>query len=1183
MDAPLAVENQHIMELRVIRRHLELLQEQTRDLQSSIRATLNSLATGSLAALRSHVANAANNAANSQQQESRSSDNISNPFLNMEQATPPTPIGPGPVMDFENTSPPLSPARNSSTNGENPAIVNAEIGRRARQHLPSSMARNSIPNPNPNASGPNTLYRIMIATPFTESSRLPNTPLFNRIRVPPMVAMQYELPEPFSRNQPPPREEPVAGPSREVTNSNNSGNGRGRPVETFSSAGPRRIVREFHLVSGRSNFVTEEHARHCPFSGRDPYHWRPPPRMRSLYDMGETPPLVMWPTMETGMETSIRNFRGVTNPASHNRQVRAAISNITITVRNGSGGAAARNADNDIGAAGRMPHFMNFSQWMFTSGISIGSITSDVLVGIYLSIRQIYGNSNAVENGPGPQSEQWQQIFGNVVPGVALIPPALRQGQRLQSQTHRCQHRRRRTHWICYNHSSPAHASRPCSIPSNRNNELNSSSGNQDEYHLPSCPQGSSRTSPPSQSRRHNFLPDSIQSSGGRPSAEQSSGERGGNASSAATTNSKSGKPIPSQLERNFTRVFYIRATDEMIPVYSTVSNAESVMGTEVRESLQTSVYYLPIGLFLQGGPWEANTHTIGIHWPPFTREEEYAILDLRVSERPLRVYQSETRESYRNNRRYPRIRIDYDQSSLRVSLPTGFTLHFIQSGLTLLDCISSSIDLPRPRPTVGTLWIDYLGPFLDSLERMFGLRNSRRGLTSVPTGHRIGAFLGRSPPWPPTGNASASGSTNASARPSVFPANIQPSNPLMEIQRANNNNGGITRAVPIDFSNPTGNAASSSISRERPAAGASRRTDVGERLRTMTRRIITLAPDAENSNRRRFYEENPMILSHGYMYDNNNGGPSTSSGSGVHRNFLDRNSDRRFYFRHRHRHDHGFSSPYQNGEVPRDVPSSDGSRFIRLAVDTAASEVLRRNQMHNVSESNNGLPVVEAGNAGGFSTIGRPVESRIERVLNERGNRGAHSPAPPGFLDEPSRNRMRLEEIQMRISMLSQWSRARAMATSGTQTPPSFIRPSWTATERPTHSASNQERDRTLRATHSSGSNTTGTGDNGAGAASGSDRDPRVSRRRPYSRIARLVRNEGEENSDEDEILVSLPTRIPRLNDQNPPPAEYERPRADRPDGSEANIETTRNTTRLVYFIDLKVSPNYFILLLNY
>ena len=94
MDAPLAVENQHIMELRVIRRHLELLQEQTRDLQSFIRATLNSL-TGSLAALRSHVASAASissglggssNNTESSRRDSPSSDNI----INLEEATPPT-------------------------------------------------------------------------------------------------------------------------------------------------------------------------------------------------------------------------------------------------------------------------------------------------------------------------------------------------------------------------------------------------------------------------------------------------------------------------------------------------------------------------------------------------------------------------------------------------------------------------------------------------------------------------------------------------------------------------------------------------------------------------------------------------------------------------------------------------------------------------------------------------------------------------------------------------------------------------------------------------------------------------------------------------------------------------------------------------------------------------------------
>lgn len=1151
MDAPLAVENQHIMELRVIRRHLELLQEQTRDLQSSIRATLNSLASGSLAALRSHVANAANNS--STNQDPRDAPPIT--FPNLEQATPPTPVGPGPTLDF---SPPASPVnRTGVTNSDSSSSASSDFPRRLRaETVPTSATRstsnaggngftsnrtNSSNSSNSSGGGQGSLYPTMITIPYTESGRLPNQPLFNRIRVPPMVAMQYEVADSFSRNLPGPsrtteNQEPVAGPSRNANNnsssnnntnndnnnSSNSGSGRGRG----EGSGPRRIVREFQLIGGRTGtFVAEEHARHCPFSGRDPYHWRPPPRMRSLYDMGEMPPLVTWPTMETGLETSIRSFREVTLPLS-NRTVRNPLSSIMITVRNGLGPNGGQNMESSVSnAPSRNSPFMNFSQWLFASGINLGNISSDVLVGVYLTIRQLSSGSNDTS-----QNEQWQQVFGNVVPGLALIPSSLRQGQRLQHQPHRCQHRRRRTHWICYSHSHNGSSHRPCSIPVSRGS---SSSNVQDD---------SSQTNiTPVGTPTHSIFP-SSRNTPDEPLASSSPGSADTTPKPTATATT-SARPMPHQLEKNFTRVFYIRAGDELIPVYSTVNSSESTVGTEVRESLQASVYYLPIGLFLQGGPWENNTQTIGIHWPPVTREEEYAVLDLRVSERPLSVYDTDTRESYPNNRRYPRIRINYDQTSLRVTLPTGFSLNFIQSGLTLLDCISTSINLPRPRPIEGTLWIDYLGPFLDALERMFGLRHSRRTLGSLPSGHRVGAFLGRTPPWVHAGNV----------RPSLF--SNSPQQPQSSSSSGSNGSADSNSRSPANLNNGNGGGSNSAnINGNNRTSIISRVREIGERVRTMTRRVITLAPDAPVDPRRRFYDDNPMILSHGFMYESP--GPNVN-GAGVsgYRPFFERSDDRRFFFRHRHRHDfsqHSSSSPtgassqgQQRGDGVRD--GSDGGRFIRLAVDTAASEVLRMNQhLHHhhhhhhsdgLPETNNGLPVVEAGSASGFSAIGRPVESRIERVLNERGNRGAHSPSPPGLMDEPSRNRMRLEEIQRRINMLSHWSRARAMATSGTQTPHSFVRASWlNPAERPAAAQSSQsssERERQQRQalnTPASGPSTSSAGSN-SGSSNTTEPPPRISRRRPYSRIARLLPNDGDDNSDDD-ILVALPARIPRLSD---------------------------------------------------
>ncbi|CAL8127118.1 unnamed protein product [Orchesella dallaii] len=1078
MDAPLAVENQHIMELRVIRRHLELLQEQTRELQSSIRATLNSLATGSLAALRSHVANATNVGHNPESREA-----LPNPFVSLDQLQASQGSAP---HDFSNPSPPPSPVSRPVVQNTEGPHVNTDTSRRVRVENVASASRSN--GSASSSNGNNTLYRIMITTPspFSESGRGPNPHMLNRIRVPPMVAMQYEIADAITRNQPGPSrnpEQPVPGTSRDSIGNN----GRGR-----ETPGPRRIVREFHLVSGRpGSLVAEEHARHCPFSGRDPYHWRPPPRMRSLYDMGEMPSLIVWPTMETGLDTSIRNFREVTPPV---RRMRNPLSSLTITVRNAGDNAFSSSSV-------RNAPFMNFSQWLITGGFNVGSLTSDVLVGIYLTIRQLNGSNNSSEDAS--QSEQWQHVFGNVVPGLALIPPSLRQGHR-HHQPHRCQHRRRRTHWICYNHNSPSHTSRPCSIGPRGSGGNNATDDSSVSNNPPaSVPSSSSIRTCASASRPNASQEEPVPCSSTSNSSSSTDSGSGGTKNSSSA--SSYGRTIPAQLERNFTRVFYIRASDELIPVYSTVNSSETVLGTEVRESLQASVYYLPIGLFLQGGPWEANTQTIGIHWPPVTREEEYAILDLRVSERPLIVYESDTRESF-PNRRYPRIRIDYDQTSLRVTLPTGFSLHFIQSGITLLDCISTSINLPRPRPIEGRLWIDYLGPFLDALERMFGLRHSRRLLGSIPSAHRGGAFMGRTPPWVHAGNV----------RPSLFSASPPSS----------------TAATSgTDSHRQASTSNSATTSRERLPVSI-RRGDVSERLRTMTRRIITLAPDAQVDSRRRFYEDNPMILSHGYMYGNDNSGPSGTGGSsGNYRASADR--DRRFYYRQRLRHEH--SQEASQGELVRENP--DG-RFIRYAVDTAASELLRR--QHHADESGNGLPLVEAGSAG-LSAMGRPVESRIERVLNERGNRGAHSSSPPGS-EESHRNRMRLEEIQMRISVLSQWSRARAMATSGTQTPQSFVRGTWPSAERQHQNGGNTNLERTGNEQLQVANAPTPSSSSSINPPGSSSVDPRFSRRRPYSRIARLVRNDIEDISD-DEVLVSVPSRMPRLSDQSSLEPERIRP----------------------------------------
>lgn len=215
-DAPLAVENNHIRELQNIRRHLEVLQDQTRELQSSIRATLSSLARGSL-----DVLNSGNGGAES---------GVGEPVPRSSESEAGTPRD-------EVSSLTAEPADSSrSTSEEN-----------------DSLSENSFITINVSGNQTSATVEGGMSHPGTFS------------RVPPVVPMQYGLADsstPLASNN----EEPVPGPSRQM--------------HLPRAADARRLVREFHVVHGPTISNREpEHARNCPFGTRDGSS-RPPARMR---------------------------------------------------------------------------------------------------------------------------------------------------------------------------------------------------------------------------------------------------------------------------------------------------------------------------------------------------------------------------------------------------------------------------------------------------------------------------------------------------------------------------------------------------------------------------------------------------------------------------------------------------------------------------------------------------------------------------------------------------------------------------------------------------------------------------------------------------------------------------------------------------------------------------------------
>ena len=347
------IETQHIIELQSIRSHLELLQEQTRELQSSIRATLTSLARGSLDALRTHVTNASNSAA----------------FTNFSRGT----------MDSLRSQ---AGSSGSSYPGFFPVPSSSQTAPTSNQGVPRA---GGGPSSQPSVGNPsNAILRITIGPRLTASAELippvgtstsssSSTGGATRTQVPPAMTMQYEIPGGSAAED---GSDPIPGTSRTAGRNTTDGG---------SFLGQRRILREFQVFTsgGRNNSEMEQHARNCPFGGRDQTQ-RPPPRMRCMSEMGETPTLTVWPTIETGMELETRNFRDVQEPRERvepraSSSVSNSVSNNNNAASESRGGAepsvASPGAGNSSNNTPAMQSGNYFNQW-YAGGPSW--ISSDV-------------------------------------------------------------------------------------------------------------------------------------------------------------------------------------------------------------------------------------------------------------------------------------------------------------------------------------------------------------------------------------------------------------------------------------------------------------------------------------------------------------------------------------------------------------------------------------------------------------------------------------------------------------------------------------------------------------------------------------------------------------------------------------------------------------------------------------
>ena len=713
--------------------------------------------------------------------------------------------------------------------------------------------------------------------------------------------------------------------------------------------------------------------------------------------------LTVWPNAETGQLTATRSFRALT---SADMGLSSALVAMTGIQSNGSPAGVPPDRNNNM-----EPH-INFPAYGHLINGGPHWINNDVGVGVYLTVRQFNDRINnlrmdrdflrnerhqlrrartrmqgalasAASASPVDiNTEDWQRHFNA---GLGLVPPNVREGQRQSS--------RRRSR-------NPAH-----------------SEGNL----VYTLRHGYARPIPLRPSPWDEFRTNISTSQSGSESA-------GSFGSSSASRNvaASSLREVPVSLMGNFRRGYSMRTGDDYTPVYSHLTMTSPTTNSagipdEVRESPQPNVYTFPIGLFLEGSGWLGGIQSIGIYWPPVSREEEESLAEFRRTENlvPLITEDVESTLDFRT----PRYRIEYDPAQLRITLQNGFSLTFIQPGLTLLDAVTTVSNWPRPRPTSGTVYITHLAPFLDAVERLFSHR-MRRGI--VPTSTTGSGRSGHG--FQPASSFSRHYSVRA-RRQVPEPSSL------------------FGAPAPTNVDDPMG-------SRSEPVQIETVNAEMYSRL--LAQRIQRMervdSPDQQNPSAGGNYS-GIGSLRYAHMRNNNNGlpsaaaagpGPSTREDPLMFHTMVQRHSGepfdiyrRRVYHAYvndlvdrnrgaRHRNPAGTAPQAERLDAQRNVApgaemttpavesmsesstsnssSSTAStggdssslastrRVIRLAVDTATSDVLRGgvgpNQIPYSSDPNGNYP--------SRTNIARAIESRIERVLNERGNRGLGTPAPP-------------------------------------------------------------------------------------------------------------------------------------------------------------------------------------------
>lgn len=764
--------------------------------------------------------------------------------------------------------------------------------------------------------------------------------------------------------------------------------------------------------------------------------------------MGENPTLAVWPPPELSEGLPLRSQRVIElgNRNTNNYQPLFIDRNSATSAANGD-------------SFSNYPMPSAFSQWMNNGPYWVNNALG---VNIFLNVRQSneainevafdalqYGQfGGSLENNT---NEQWQRTF---IAGLGLVPPTVREGRRHQYR------RTRRGQNVIY--------------------QMNQGQGR--VFTLRPSEWDEFRSSFLSQNCELGSLPWNS------PYLHGSSSES------------------PASLGGDFNRSYSLRIGDEIVPVYTNRRGDEisGISAGEIREGPVPYVYIFPIGLFIDGESVSGGPQSVGLFWPSISRDEEEQLRELRRTEAPVPVWTEQSAVS--NTERQLAYRLDFDHQQLRIRIDPNCTLILIQPGLILLDAVTTFANWSRPRPVSGTVYISHLSPFLDALERLFGHR-MRRIPAVFPTNSTASASRSSShynnQPSPPMGLEGIALRMSTVMQPTLLGSG--PSGTPQTARRSYSSwvpipirQNSSSRSIP-DFPPPRpSDIQLQTLNPELYSRSIIQRFE--ERSRSNPRRLISFSgPDGEPSDDPRNEREQD---------------PYRSARAAAARRSRDIMARRREY---------GLEVPGSPSDQmsmfvsirgrarPAGPPeagrgNSDGNRsnmgtsattrrFIRFAVDTATAEVLRR---HPNTTSQDAITLNQS--------VQRAIESRIERVLNERGNRGYSGPQPFMMQVQDS-------DLEMRVSMQSVppgWGN-RNVSTSGTQTTQSFIR-----------SASDAS------TSTSAGTSSTGVGTSTSTSVGFERQADRIrnhrGRRRAFSRFDN-ERNNGD--SDED---PPPPPRMPRL-----------------------------------------------------